>query len=153
MPIISKIQMYEQPEQAVLSIRKIIQFNDFPEEAKLAFKKINDYVGKKNILFAGCPFVCYHNSDLNHLDVEIGFPVNREIPGEDCLKSGKLFNEKVVSGIFLGPYEESDPLMMEIFTWINNNGFEAKGRIYHHYLNDEDQPRDFLLTQICIPIK
>ncbi|WP_198135362.1 hypothetical protein [Alkaliphilus metalliredigens] len=40
MSIISKINLLEQPEQYVLSIRTTIHFNDYPNTAKEAYKKI-----------------------------------------------------------------------------------------------------------------
>ena len=61
--------------------------------------------------------------------------------------------QKVVSGIFLGAYEDTDPLMMEIMQWITNHGYQQQGTIFNYYLNDEDRPASELLTRIVIPVK
>ena len=71
--IISKITLLEQPEQHVLSIRSIIHFDDYPRVAGKAYGKIMDYAIRKGLLLSSGPFVCYHNADLEHLDVEMGF--------------------------------------------------------------------------------
>ncbi len=153
MSIISKINLLEQPKQHVLSIRITINFNDFPNTAKLAYDNITEYAECNNILLSGGPFVCYHNTDLDNLDVEMGFPVARPISGMGNIVGHTIPVQKSVSGIFLGPYTDTDPLMMEIIKWIADHGYEQQGQIYNYYLNDDDRPAAELLTQIIVPIK
>jgi effector-binding domain-containing protein len=59
----------------------------------------------------------------------------------------------VVSAIFLGAYEETDPLMMEIMRWIAEHGYEQQGTIFNYYLNDDNRPASELLTMIAVPVK
>jgi effector-binding domain-containing protein len=153
MAIVSKINLYEQPEQHVLSIRKTIQFCDFPNIAQQAYEQITEYARQKNLLFSDCPFVCYHNSDLDNLDVEMGFPVAKPVSGKDEIKGHTFPVQKVASGIFLGAFEETDPLMLEIMQWINAHGYEQQGSIFNYYLNDGDRPATEQLTKIVIPVK
>ena len=153
MAIISKIILLEQPEQHVLSIRATILFNDFPDTAKRAYDKIMEYAARNNMLLSGGPYVCYHNTDLENLDVEMGFPVARSVSGTDNIIGHTIPVQKGVSGIFLGPYTDTDPLMMEIIKWIAEHGYEQQGQIFNYYLNDDDRPAAELLTQIIIPIQ
>lgn len=153
MPIISKINLIEQPEQHVLSIRAAINFNDYPKIARQAYGQIMEHAAQSRLLLSGSPFVCYHNGDLEKLDVEMGFPVARPAAGKDGILGYTLNVRKAVSGIFLGAYEDSDPLMTEIFRWISEHGCEQLGMIYHYYLNDADRPSSELLTQIVVPVK
>jgi effector-binding domain-containing protein len=151
--IISKITLLEQPEQHVLSIRSIIHFDDYPRVAGKAYGKIMDYAIRKGLLLSSGPFVCYHNADLEHLDVEMGFPVAKPLTGDGDIVGYTIPVQKVVSGIFLGAYTDTDPLMMEIIQWIAEHGYEQQGGIYNYYLNDEDRPVGELLTQIVVPVK
>ena len=153
MPIVSKINLLEQPEQHVLSIRTTIHFDDFPNTAKQAYNKIIEFAKRNKILLSSGPFVCYHNADLENLDVEMGFPIAKLVSGNDEITGYTISAQKVVSGIFLGAYTETDLLMVEIFKWIAENGYEQRGQIYNYYLNDEDRPLAELLTQIVVPIK
>ena len=153
MSILSKINLLEQPEQHVLSIRTTIHFKDFPNTAKQGFDKIMEYAACNDMFFSGSPFVCYHNADLENLDVEMGFPVARPVLGNDMISGHTIPARKVVSGIFQGPYTDTDPLMMELFMWIADQGYEQQGQIFNYYLNDDDRPATELLTQITIPIK
>ncbi len=75
MAIISKINLLEQPKQHVLSIRVTMHLNDYQNIEKKAYGKIMEYCFGNNILLPGGPFVWYHNTDLENLDVEMGFPV------------------------------------------------------------------------------
>ncbi|WP_283410763.1 GyrI-like domain-containing protein [Anoxynatronum buryatiense] len=152
MAIISKINLFEQPEQHVLSIRTTIHFDDYPSTAGQAYGKIMAYADRNGLLFSGGPFVCFHNVDLANLDVEMGFPVAKPMTGEGDIGGSVIPARKVVTGIFLGAYTDTDPLMMEILQWIAAQGYEQQGGIYHYYLNDENRSESELLTQMVVPI-
>lgn len=152
MPIISKTKLYEQPEQHVLSIRKTINFSDFAAIAKDVFDLVTTYADRNGILFSSGPFVCYHNTDLENLDVEMGFQVAKHLSGNDEIMGHLIPTQKVVSGLFLGGYADTDPLTFEIMQWIADNGFIQKGTIFNYYLSDEDNPTYEQLTQIVIPV-
>ncbi|KUO71248.1 MAG: transcriptional regulator [Clostridia bacterium BRH_c25] len=153
MAVISKINLLEQQEQHVLSIRTIIDFDNYPETAKQAYGKIMAYAAQNNLLLSGSPFVCYHNTDLKNLDVEMGFPVAKPVPENGDIVGHTIPVRKAVSGIFLGAYEDTDPLMFEIMQWIAAHGYEQQGTIYNYYLNDDDRNTSELLTQIVVPVK
>ncbi len=153
MAIISKINLLEQPEQYVLSIRTTIHFNDYPNTAKEAYEKIMKYAELNGLLLSGGPYVCYHNADLENLDVEMGFPVAKPVLGNDDIAGYTIPVQEAVTSIFLGAYEDTDPLMYEIMQWIKKHGYEQQGKIYNYYLNDEDHNANELLTQIVVPIK
>ncbi len=153
MATVSNITLIEQAERHVLSVRQTIHFDDFSAVAGVAYQTIGKYAKEGGILFSGCPFVCYHNADLEQLDVELGFPVATPIKGQGAITGYTIPIQKAVSGIFLGPYTKTDPLMMDIFAWIAQTGYEPRGEIYHYYLNDETRPTTELLTQIVVTIK
>jgi len=152
MPNVSKVRLYEQPEQYVLSIRKTIRFNDYEAVAKDAYNQIAVFADQHNILFSSGPFVCYHNTDLENLDVEMGFPVAKLITANEEIKGHSIPMQKAVSGLFLGGYAETDPLTFEIMQWITEHGYVQQGPIYNFYLSDGDNPTNEQLTQIVIPV-
>ena len=73
-----------------------------------------EHAARNGLLLSSGPFVCYHNADLENLDVEMGFPVAEPISGNDDIVGYTIPVQKAVSGIFLGAYEDTDPLMIEI---------------------------------------
>jgi effector-binding domain-containing protein len=153
MTILSTINCFEQAQQHVLSMRTTIPFSEYPQTAGLVYAKIMAYAEQNGLLFSGGPFVCYHNADLAALDVEMGFPVARQVNGNDEIIGRTVPVRKAVSGFFLGAYEESDPLMIEILQWIAEHRLEQQGEIWNYYLNDQNRPSNELLTQIVIPVR
>jgi effector-binding domain-containing protein len=153
MPEISHIELYELPAQPVLSIRTVISFCEFPSKAEKAFSTILAYLDEIQRLPAAGPFVCYHNTDLDHLDVEMGFPVAGMISDKGDIRYCVHPAGRCAAGLFQGSYEQSDPLMMRMMEWITARGMQPNGRIYNEYLNDTHRlPKDWLM-RIRIPIK
>ena len=57
MAIVSKIDIYELPEQPVLSIRTMIHFDDYPKVARQSYEKIEEHTKQNGLLLSGGP-VC-----------------------------------------------------------------------------------------------
>ncbi len=150
---ISTIILMEQPEQQVMSIRTTINMKDLADVAGQIYGKIMAHLAKTGELAAGAPFTCYYNDDLNNLDVEMGFPVARSLQGNDEITARTIPAQRVITGLDLGPYRESDPLFFEMMKWLKDNEYEAQGTIYNYYLNDQNRPESELLTKIVIPVK
>lgn len=153
MPEISEIELYELPDQPVLSIRAVMAFSEFPSNAQAAFTRILAHLESIHRSPAGCPFVCYHNTDLEHLDVEIGFPVAGQVPDQGDIRYRVHPGSRCSAGLFQGPYEQSDPLMIQMMEWIAAHGLLSDGRIYNEYLNDTRRPPQEWLLRIRIPIR
>jgi len=151
---ISGISLKQQPSFHTLTIRKTINFlNDFSGFAGQSFEKITKYLEELNVLLGGDPIVCFHNMDLEKLDVEVGFPVANFIEGKNEIIAKIIPSQKIVSAIDLGPYERQDSTLEEISTWIQKNGYEMQGEIYYQYLNDTERSENEFLTKMIIPIK
>jgi effector-binding domain-containing protein len=151
---ISSISLRQQPGFYSLTIRKTINFlNEFSDFAGQSFDKITKYLENSNELLCGDPIVCFHNMNLEKLDVEVGFPVANQIEGKDEIISKINPSQKVITAIDLGPYEKQDQTLEEILTWIQENGYEMLGEIYYQYLNDTERSGDEFLTKMIIPIK
>lgn len=151
---ISNIILIQQPSFHILAIRKSINFmEEFSDFAGYSFDRITKHLDSLNELPSDAPIICFHNMVLESLDVEIGFPVATSLSGKDDIAARTIPSQKVVSAIDLGPYEKQDPMLEEIFAWIQSNGYEMRGEIYYQYLNDTERSEDELLTKMILPIK
>ena len=151
---ITDITLIKQPKQQVISTRKTINFmKDFSDFTPEVFVEIMAYVETLDSLLGGEPFACFHNMDLENLDVEVGFPIADSINGQDEIKISTIPSEKVVTAIDQGPYESLDPSLNDLFIYIKNNNLEILGPIYYHYLNNTNCPEKEYLTKIIIPVK
>ncbi|MGG5317885.1 GyrI-like domain-containing protein [Enterococcus sp. AZ072] len=150
---ISKIMVKQLPEMQLLSLRRTIHFfeeySDFVGEAVTEISKL---IAEADSFPSSGPIVCFHTIDLEELDVEIGFQVAERIAGTDRITSASLSARTIVAAIDLGPYEQSDPVVEELMSWIPAHGYQPAGGIYYYYLNDNDRPESELLTEMYIPI-
>lgn len=111
------------------------------------------YLEESGTRISGAPFVLYHNEDMQALDVEIGFPVEREVTGEDRVKPSMLPGGRVLSTIHIGPYSELEKTYAPLMKHIEEQGLKVTGWMYELYLNSpEDTPEENLDTEICFPL-
>jgi len=151
---ISKILLLKQPGFYTLTIRRTIDFNkEFSGFAESSFSQIKQYLESINELPTGEPFVCFNNSDMKNLDVEIGFPVTSSVYTDGDMISTYHHPHKIITAIHSGAYETHDSTIKEMNLWADDHGYMPKGKTYYHYLNDTDCPDSELLTKIIMPVK
>jgi effector-binding domain-containing protein len=103
---------------------------------------------------AGPPFAVYYNEDMQDLDVGIGFPVARELPGRGPIQAGELPAGKVATCLYVGPYSGIGSAYTALSRWIEENNYQPTGVAYEVYLSDPDEtPPAELQTQIVFPLK
>ena len=145
-------EVKEQPAQKTLSIRTRAAVQDLPRLLEEGYGAIAQYLGELGEQPIGPPFAAYYNMDMDDLDVELGFPVARPLPGRAEIEAGEIPAGRVATCLFIGPYSELEPVYEALFKWIEENGYEGTGVSYELYLND---PREAApaQTQIAFPLK
>ncbi len=103
-------------------------------------------------MLADVPFVAYHNMDMHDLDVEIGFPVSKSLPGREDIKAGLIPAGQFVFCMFRGPYAEMKPAYSDMAKWIEDHGLTAAGIAYEYYYNGPEFPQSEALTKIVMPL-
>lgn len=69
------------------------------------------------------PYVAYHNVDIQNLDVEIGFPVSKPLPGIGSIQSDLIPAGEVSFCIYSGAYSEMEAVYGEMSKWIEDNNY------------------------------
>jgi len=124
-----------------------------PQEIGRALAAIAMHLASCGEVPAGAPFVAYYNMDMQDMEVEIGFPVSRQLPGEGEIQSSELPG-KVATCLFVGPYSESRPAYDALTEWTEKQGYEPTGIAYEIYFDDPSQtPPEELKTRIMFPLK
>jgi effector-binding domain-containing protein len=149
---IAKIGLFEQAELRTLAIRTTLDLDHLPQVAGQAYNKIIEYLNSIGELPADAPYICYYNQDLENLDVEMGFPIAKALPGNEVIGAHTIPAQRILVGLHLGAYRNTDPLYYEMIEWLNHNGYQVQGMAYHYYLNDLDRPEHELLTKIVLPV-
>ncbi|MBN1425218.1 GyrI-like domain-containing protein [Candidatus Fermentibacteria bacterium] len=147
-------ELREQPAQPTLAIRTRTSVQNLPQVIGKAFGDIAQYLAQLGQYPAGAPFAAYHNMDMQDLDVELGFPVPKDLPGKGEIKAGHIPGGKFGVVIHTGPYDKIGPAYEALTKWIADKGYEVTGVAYEYYLNDPDEtkPED-LKTQVVFPLK
>lgn len=147
-------KLKEWSTQPTLAIRTRTAVQDLPQVLGETYHAIEEYLAELGEQPAGPPFTAYHNMDMQDLDVEIGFPVPRELPGRGDIQAGHLPEGKVATHLYIGPYSDMEPAYDALSQWIQENGYEPTGVAYEFYLSDPaETPPEEHQTQIVYPLK
>lgn len=146
-------EIIDQPSQPVLSIRTRTPVTALPELLGKSYGAIAQYLAELGEYPAGAPFVAYYNMDMDDLDIEIGFPVGKELPGRGDIQSAAIPEGKYAICYYTGPYSELKTPYAALTEWVTQKGYAPKGISYEFYLNDpgETSPED-LQTKIVFPL-
>ncbi len=141
------------PHPAV-TIKSRVNVEQLPDVFASSFESLVEYLEEIGEDIAGPPFAIYYNVEMDDLDVEMGLPVTRAIPGRGNITSREIGIQKAASTIHTGPYEEIESAYIALAEWMNDNGHEPAGASYEFYRNDPGTtvPED-LQTVIFIPLK
>jgi effector-binding domain-containing protein len=147
-------ELKEQPAQKTLSIRTRTAVQDLPQVFGEGYGQIAQYLAQLGEQPIGPPFAAYYNMDMADLDVELGFPVARALPGQGEIKAGEIPGGRVATCLYTGPYSDIEAAYNALMAWMAENGYEGAGVSYELYLNDPSEtPPAELQTQIIFPLK
>lgn len=153
MPRISPIEILKRSEQPFLSLRAQTSVEKLPFLIGSSFAKLQSYLEEINEVLADVPFVAYHNMDMENLDVEMGFPIAKTIPGKEDIFSLKIPEGKVLFCMYQGPYSEIEPTYREMLIWAEERNLKPINPFYEYYYNRPETPTDKVLTKIIVPVE
>jgi effector-binding domain-containing protein len=153
--MIGKCEIRKQQAQPVMSIRMRTSVQNLPDVLGKGFGDVVNYIIGQGAQPQGPPFVAYYNMDMENLDIEIGFPVAKKLPGAGEIKAGEIPAGKVASCIYTGPYGEGMKAAYEALQkLVAEKGGEPTGIVYEIYFNSPmDMPPAELKTMIIFPLK
>ena len=99
MPRITDFVFVTQKEQIVFSVRTITKAEDLPAVIGQSYRKISAYLKEMGVFMTDVPFTAYHNTDMQNLDVEIGFPVSGALPPRDDMER-QTFGYRGLTALF-----------------------------------------------------
>jgi effector-binding domain-containing protein len=149
-----KCEIKEMPAQPALAIRTRTSLQNLPQTIGECFGKVINYLGQNGEQPAGAPYVGYYNLDTDDLDVEMGFPVAKVLPGKGEITVSQLPGGKTGTCMYTGPYSEMPVAYEALKKLLDEKRLEPTGIVYEVYYNSpaEVRPED-LQTLILFPLK
>ena len=149
-----KCDIQEQHAMPTLALRTRTSLEKLPDAIGQGFGAVIGYLGKIGKQPAGAPYVAYHNMDFADLDVEIGFPVAKKLPGEGAIKASQIPGGKMGTCFYTGPYPEMSVAYEALKKMLAEKGLEGTGICYEIYYNSPmDTEPSKLQTLILFPLK
>ncbi len=149
-----KCEIKDQPAQPTLSIRVRTTLENLPQTIGHGFGTVAQYLGEIGQPPAGAPYVAYYNMDMSDLDIEIGFPVGKKLPGKGEIKASRIPGGKMGTCLYTGPYQEMPAAYEALTKLLAEKGLEPTGIVYEAYYNSPmDTEPSKLQTFILFPLK
>jgi effector-binding domain-containing protein len=147
-------EVKEQFAQPVLSLRIMISAQDLSAALDRAYWAIAQYLDQLGEDATGPPFAAYFNRDVQHLDVEMGFPVSRRLPDNGDIGTNEVPAGKFATCLHTGPRSEIGSAYDALLGWTKENGYEIVEVAYEIYIdNPAYTPPNELRTQILFQLK
>ena len=151
---ISEIRLKQTPACWTISARKAINFaEEYAAFFEESLARIDALLAERGVLTGSPAMACFHNMDLERLDVEAGYHLAREVPGQGGVACQSRPACKIVTAIDRGPYEQQDATLMELFGYIEARKLTMRGPIFYYYLNEPNRPQSDYLTEMAIPVE
>ncbi len=148
-----RCELIERSAQPTLCVRTRAAVEDLPRVVPGAYGAIMEYAAQVGVEPSGPPYVVYYTMDMQDLDMEIGFPFEKALPGKGEILSGMLPGGRAAACLHVGPYPELGAAYEALGKWVEAQGYTVTGVAYEFYLNDpQTTSASELQTQIVFPL-
>jgi effector-binding domain-containing protein len=151
---LSGIEIKRTKARPAVTMREKVELKDLAETMGRMYQGVADFLQEKGVPIAGPPFAFYNSWPPNAVDVECGFPVEKEIKATGKVHSFTLPSVKAVVTVHKGPYQEMTVTYGHVMDWMKENKVSPADYMWEVYLNDPTSTSmEELLTEIVWPIK
>lgn len=146
-------ELKDLPSQDCLIVRYHTDVLNLPQVLGEAYGVIMAYLTELGETPAGAPFVAYYNMDMQDLEIAVGFPMSRSLPGRDQIEPSEIPAGQYAACLYTGPYNEIGRGYDALLDWMKEHELEPSGEAYEFYLDDPTQTHpDILRTEIRFPV-
>ena len=144
----------EREAQWTVSTRTRTSVDKLPEAFDKWYGEIYNQLTAAGQASPTVPYAAYHNMDMQDLDVEIGWVVDKAPSDTGEFQAGKIEGGRMATCVHVGAYGQLSEAYGALMQWMAENRSEGAGVAYEFYLNDPSMvsPEE-LQTQIVFPLK
>lgn len=146
------VRLVEVPEMHLLSIRKMVQAEDYPSEYSKCYERLFKRIAADRLTMSGAPMVLFHSAEYTPagLDTEFAIPVKEYATGTRDFRPG-LCLKTVVQGA----YSKLPSVYAKQTEWAEKEGYRCTNALFEVYVTDPSQVEDERdnITEVYYPVK
>jgi len=147
-----EVTFEDRTPQPTLAIHTRAAVQDLPAVFGDAFGAVMQHLGQIGEHPAGMPYAAYRNMDMQDLDLEIGFPVSRPLPGAGRVQPGEIPGGRWATVMHIGPYDQIGAAWGRLTAAIALNGMTIAGPAYEFYYDGPETPPEKIRTLLGHPV-
>ena len=146
------VQLVEVPRMYLLSIRKMVQADDYPTEYIKCYEALFKRIAVDKLTMSGNPMVLFHSAEYTPagLDTEFAIPVQEYATGTRDFCPGLCLKTVV-----RGTYSELSSVYTRQMEWAKKEGYRCTNALFEVYVTDPSQVADEKdnITEVYYPVK
>lgn len=146
------IQLVDMPKMSLLSIRKMVQADNYPTEYIKCYEKLFKRIAVNKLTMSAAPMVLFHSAEYtpSGLDTEFAIPVQEYVTGTRDFCPG-LCLKTVVKGA----YSELSSVYAKQREWAEKEGYRCTNALFEVYVTDPSQTEDEKdnIIEVYYPVK
>lgn len=146
------VQLVEIAQLQLLSVRKLVQACDYPQEYSQCFGRLFRRLASEQLTPAAPPMVLFHSSEFTPfgLDTEFAIPVKEYVTGTRIFHPGLCLKTTVN-----GDYSQLPAVYARHREWMEAEGYTYSSPLYEVYVTDpvNASSEQELITEVYSPIK
>lgn len=146
------IQLVEVKKMTILSMRKMVQQQEFPQAYAQCFSQLLKRVNSENLTVVAPPMVLFHSEEMTPLgmDTEFAIPIQEYITGTRDFEPGLCLKT-----VLHGSYSQLPSIYTQQQKWIEKEGYQVHQALFEVYVNDPSMvsSENDLITEIYCPVR
>lgn len=146
------VRLVDVPEMYLLSIRKMVQMEDYPTEYIKCYGKLFKRIAVEKLTMSGEPMILFHSAEYSPtgLDTEFAIPVQEYATGTRDFCPGLCLKTVV-----RGAYSELPSVYAKQVKWAEKEGYQNTNALFEVYITDPSQIADVKdnITEVYYPVK
>lgn len=146
------VRLVDVPKMVLLSIRKMVQAEDYPTEYIKCYGKLFKGIAVDKLTMIGSPMILFHSAEYSPagLDTEFAIPVQEYVTGTRDFCPGLC-----IKTVVRGAYSELSSVYTKQIEWAEKEGYQNTNALFEVYKTDPSQIADVKdnITEVYYPVK
>lgn len=119
------IKVKELKPQRYAAVRAKTTINKVTEKVTQLLNETAEYLDSQGVKPSGPPFAVYYEVGAVVVDLEVGYPIDAEVEGNERVRPGELPGVKAAITLYEGPHKEMPEAHRAVHMWMHENDVKA----------------------------